>query len=267
MAHPVQYDQVLCLGDSITQMSWITGGSGAALSDLYQRRLDVVNRGFGGYNSEWAVPVAEQTFPKKEHIGTIYPTIRLLIIWFGANDACLPHSPQSLTIPKFKSNLHHIISLLSSPTSPQYSPRTKYLLVTPPPVNVRMRDADLTTRDPPREPDRTVERTRQFADAVIEVADELEGTLGKDQVGVVDLWTEIDEKAKKAEGGEEEGLKKYLSDGLHLAGHAYAIVFEEMMKTISAKFPELIPDRLPQVWPHWDTIDFENPSKSLIRSK
>lgn len=28
--------------------------------DVYARKYDILNRGFSGYNTEWAIPVAEQ---------------------------------------------------------------------------------------------------------------------------------------------------------------------------------------------------------------
>lgn len=72
----------MLFGDSITQGGWEEGGFGHRLSrmsilhsaivlglrypnvlcytDLYSRKLDVLNRGFSGYNTDWAVPVFEQ---------------------------------------------------------------------------------------------------------------------------------------------------------------------------------------------------------------
>ena len=74
-------DQIVLFGDSLTQMSWNPelGGIGARLTgtsipimtstlhfklynttDLYARKLDVLNRGFSGYNTDWALPVWRQ---------------------------------------------------------------------------------------------------------------------------------------------------------------------------------------------------------------
>ena len=73
-------DAIMLFGDSITQGSWELDGIGARLScwfllgsfrgemgltDLrnlvvYARKLDVINRGLSGYNTEWAIPVFEQ---------------------------------------------------------------------------------------------------------------------------------------------------------------------------------------------------------------
>lgn len=31
--------------------------------DIYARRLDVINRGMSGYNTDWGIPVFEQAWP------------------------------------------------------------------------------------------------------------------------------------------------------------------------------------------------------------
>ncbi|KIO17862.1 hypothetical protein M407DRAFT_84542, partial [Tulasnella calospora MUT 4182] len=55
-------DQILLFGDSITQGAWEEGGFAQRLACqyVYARKLDVINRGLSGYNSEWAMPVFEQ---------------------------------------------------------------------------------------------------------------------------------------------------------------------------------------------------------------
>lgn len=75
MAANVQ-DAIILFGDSLTQQSWSPGGlaqhlAGKKASRLilsteiacpadYVRKLDVLNRGFSGYQTQWAIPVFEQ---------------------------------------------------------------------------------------------------------------------------------------------------------------------------------------------------------------
>jgi len=40
--------------------------------------------------------------------------------------------------------------------------------------------------------------------------------------------------------------------GLHFTPEAYTIFYEEMMKTIAAKWPDQLPAELPYVIPAWD---------------
>ncbi|KAJ7098070.1 hypothetical protein B0H15DRAFT_902139 [Mycena belliarum] len=67
-------DVIILFGDSITQAGWTEGGFGAHLASAfydYARKLDVLNRGLAGYNTDWAVPVLKQ--------GTTHITQRYLI--------------------------------------------------------------------------------------------------------------------------------------------------------------------------------------------
>ncbi|GAA6019620.1 hypothetical protein JCM11491_002828 [Sporobolomyces phaffii] len=232
--HSVLMDQIVLFGDSITQGAWVPAGTGSTMSIAYQRKLDVMNRGL---SAAWGLPVIKQWLPRR---GERLPKIRLLFIWFGANDAALPSSPQHVTLEEFKTNLVSIVDLVRSPASPYYSPGTVPVLVTPPPVNAHVRNAELTSRDPPRVPDRDAALTQAYADAVRLVA-------AQERLHVVDVWTAIDTKAR-----EDGGLEKYLYDGLHLSAAGYEIVTGEIANLIVNELPELHWDRLPQVFPHWE---------------
>lgn len=140
------------------------------------------------------------------------PTIRLLLIWFGANDSCLPGTFQHVPLPLFSSNLAKMIQLVSAPASDRYSPETKILLLTPPPVNTHQRGAALAARDPPIPLDRAFDVTARYADAVREVG-RTEG------VPVVDVYTRLWEGC----GKDESKLSKYLRDGLHVNEEAYIV--------------------------------------------
>lgn len=43
--------RIVLFGDSITQQSFSCGGWGARMADAYQRKADVLNRGYSGYNT------------------------------------------------------------------------------------------------------------------------------------------------------------------------------------------------------------------------
>lgn len=140
------------------------------------------------------------------------PAIRVLTIWFGANDACILPSPQHVPFAKFKANLERMVWMLQSPDSEWYSPETRIVLITPPPVNTHKRKADLEARDPPFALDRLFDTTKAYAEAVKDIAKEK-------GVGVVDAWTPIWEGA----GQDEHALSKYLPDGLHLSEAGYQV--------------------------------------------
>ena len=75
--------QWVLFGDSITQKGFATGGWAGVLADSWQRRVDVINRGYSGYNSRWATHLLSHVFPADA-------PIQLATVFFGANDATLP---------------------------------------------------------------------------------------------------------------------------------------------------------------------------------
>ncbi|KAG9046758.1 hypothetical protein FS837_003688 [Tulasnella sp. UAMH 9824] len=243
-------DQILLVGDSITQGAWEEGGFAQRLAHVYARKLDVINRGLSGYNSEWAMPVFEQVFPKKGEVG---PKVKLLTLWLGANDACLDPSPQRLPLERCISNLRKMVSMVQSPDSEYYSPETRIILITPPPFSEAARKANLAARDPPIALDRTSENTRKYADAVIELGKEL-------NVPVLDVYTPIWEAT---DNGDTKKLETYLYDGLHLSKPGYTVVYDLLIQTIETKYPELHYDALPMDFPGWKDLDWENPRASI----
>ncbi|KAJ7685031.1 GDSL Lipase/Acylhydrolase [Mycena polygramma] len=250
MAANVQ-DAIMLFGDSITQAGWTEGGFGARLANVYSRKFDVLNRGLAGYNTEWAIPVLEQCLATR-HDQQHVLKIRLLVVWFGANDACIKPSPQHVPLPKFINNIKDMVQLVQSAESPYYSPWTKIILVTPPPVNTHQRKADLSSREPPLELDRLFDTTKGYAEGVIEAA-------AASRVAVVDVWTAI----WNAAGQEEGALSRYLSDGLHLTPEGYTVMYDALIKTIATEYPELHYDKLQYVFPGWNELDWSNVKESV----
>ncbi|KAI0747659.1 SGNH hydrolase [Daedaleopsis nitida] len=241
MAAYVQ-DAIMLLGDSLTQGGFELNGFAARLAHVYNRKMDVINRGFSGYNTDWILPVFEQCFAT-QHEQQHVPKVRLLVIWFGANDAALPVRDQHVPLDRFKANLSKLIWHVSSPESPRYSPETRVVIMTPPPVNADQWAARQASKDPPGPRDREFEVTRTYAEAAKEVA-------AKEGVALVDVWTKIYDAA----GRVEKELSRFLTDGLHLNEAGYSIVFDELTKTIAEKYPKYHHDNLQPVFVFFNEI-------------
>lgn len=240
------YDQFLLFGDSITQQSGCQDKGFAfapALQDAYIRRLDVINRGFSGYTTSNALQVLPRFMPDASQA-----SVRLMMIFFGANDACLPGQLQHVPMHRYCENLK---LLCLHPSVKAHDP--KIILVTPPPVNefqLAIRDAERgnTNRQ------RTAANTKEYADRCRKVGEEL-------KVPVVDLWRAFMTRAgwkegepltesKKAECNEV--LKSLLRDGLHLNPEGYRVMYDEVMKVISDEMRDESPENLPTVYPPWE---------------
>lgn len=174
---PKTMDQFILLGDSITQHAYSLdqdrGYLGPALSSAYVRKLDIVNRGFSGYNTRQALKLLPHIIPSPDQV-----TLRFLTIWFGANDARLPHTPggpdQHVPIKEFKENLRAI----ATHECVRAHEDVRIILITPPPVEERkLIEADGSLR-------RTAHITATYARQVIELGKEL-------NVPVINLWEQL----------------------------------------------------------------------------
>jgi lysophospholipase L1-like esterase len=219
-AIPFHYrSTILLFGDSLTQNAYGMDGQvgwASLLSSTYQRRADVLNRGFSGYNTNHALSVMTRNF------GFLASPVLFVTIFFGANDAALPGQPQHVPQHEYYDNLVAMVRRIRM----TLQPTTKFpiLLLTPPPVDeeawCKSRDLDQS--------DRTNEMARAYGDQIKKVAANVDANCA-----VVDTWELLE--------GETEWRGKYLSDGLHLNGAGNQKVFEGIMETIQSHYLKLAP--------------------------
>ncbi|KAL4896854.1 SGNH hydrolase-type esterase domain-containing protein [Aspergillus ambiguus] len=235
------YDQFILFGDSITQCSTSPADGfvfQAELQEIYCRRLDVINRGFSGYTTAHAIKVFPGFFPTPQRA-----TVKLMTVFFGANDACLPGTFQHVPLDKYKENLKQLIQ------HPMVTAQgTKIIVITPPAVNeYQMDPGDGTPLA------RTASHTKIYADAAREIAT-------SSGIPVADAWTAFMTAAGWKEGDALVGskeipnntkLESLLTDGLHLTTEGYRLLFEVVMETIRKNYPGLSPEELPWVYPPW----------------
>lgn len=105
-----------------------------------------------------------------------------------------------------------MIQALRNPESEYYSPSTRIILITPPPIHEASWSKWLTAHDPPLQLDRDTENTKAYAEATKAVA-------AAERVPVVDTWSAIWDAAKH----ENDNLTSFLSDGLHLTKEGYDV--------------------------------------------
>lgn len=235
------YPCFLLFGDSITQ-----GCNSillSALSDYYCRRLDILNRGFSGYNTAMALPVLSQFFPSIAPVSST-SRVRLMTVFFGANDATVPGDPQHVPVEEYQDALRQIACHEGVRLND-----TKVIFITPPPVD----EWQLET------PSRNAAHTAMYAAACRGVASDLD-------LPCLDLWTVFMEKAGWKPGDDDmhligsrnaprsEVMAELLSDGLHFTNKGYEIWFHELVKLIEKSLPEEAPENLPWVYPSWSDL-------------
>lgn len=137
-------------------------------------------------------------------------SIPLMTIFFGANDAALPFSPQHVPLDRYKSNTKAMIDLVKNPESTYYNPKMRLILITPPPIN----EAQWRKRceEQGSKLNRTNEAARAYADCIKEIGRETD-------TPVADIWSEIMDKVAL----NDRDLSEFLLDGLHLNSYGYKV--------------------------------------------
>jgi lysophospholipase L1-like esterase len=210
-------------GDSITQQSFSVGGYGARVADRYARRMDVLNRGYSGYNTRWALERVAEVFPTS---AAAADNVKLVTVFFGANDAALPDlsgARQHVPLDEYRRNLAAITAHIRRSCGDGCA----IALITPPPVDHAKRLAFQRERyadDATGELERTNEAAGKYAAACVEVA-------AAEGLPVVELW-----QAMQAADG---GAAQYLSDGLHLSPAGNAFVAEALLAVVAECWPAL----------------------------
>lgn len=103
--------RVLFFGDSITQHGFNIQINGwvAQLANWWTRRIDVVNRGYSGYNSKWAKLIVEKA--------VINESPDLVFVFFGANDAVDPQVIQHVPLNDYNENMRYVLSNIQQVTN------------------------------------------------------------------------------------------------------------------------------------------------------
>ncbi|KAI2637418.1 SGNH hydrolase-type esterase domain-containing protein [Xylaria nigripes] len=238
MAKP--YNQIVLLGDSLFQgCSEVKDGFSfqGALQNTCMRGLDVINRGFSGYNTKNTLELLPQIFLPPS---TTNPRIEYMLVLLGANDACLPipTSSQGVPIDQYKANLTKIIT---HEHIRAHNP--KILLVTPPPLD-ELKSLAIDIERGHKEAVRKAAVSAQYSETVRQIAAEVPGVV------LIDLQKALMEKAIAMtpdfdpsgpplgypDGGKRGALEKLLPDGLHMSGEAYKVFYDIVVPHI--KLPE-----------------------------
>ncbi|KAH9826972.1 Isoamyl acetate-hydrolyzing esterase 1 [Teratosphaeria destructans] len=263
-------NQFVLFGDSITQAAFGQSHGfafGAQLADVYARKLDIINRGLSGYNTEQALRALPLCVPDADVV-----SVRFLTIFFGANDSRIAGTPggpdQCVPLENFKANLTAMVR------HPQVTAHQdiRIILISPPPIDERI----LGSSDRDKLPElgrttlrRTAANTALYAEAVREVGREL-------QVPVLDIWTAMMARAGYSPGPVSDTpqaiagsvsvptnaiLQSYLSDGLHFSPEGYKVLYGELMSLIQREWPDQMPSRLRMKLPAWDDVQAWNGQK------
>ncbi|KAG2381514.1 hypothetical protein C9374_006503 [Naegleria lovaniensis] len=267
------------LGDSITEQSTRLNGLHSLLLDWYSVKVDIINRGCSGYNSDMILEALKNNFNEafyectcrrvqtnhhhnsnKELIANVpsnsssLPTVSVFIC-LGANDASSEHVSggvkQHVPLVRYSENLQAIIQLLK--TNLAYA-RLDILLCTPPPVHTLQYANYLKEKhnDDGIIEVRSEALVRPYAQAVRDLVEQyhtkktLEDDCSNFAIHLVDLW-------KGSSNVEAWKQQSAFTDGLHLSSDGYRIVFKCLKSVISKQVPHFNADAMSFSHIYWRT--------------
>ncbi|RLV89771.1 Isoamyl acetate-hydrolyzing esterase [Spathaspora sp. JA1] len=258
----LSYDKFILFGDSITQFSNTQLGFALqpAIQDHYSRKLDVINRGYSGYNSNHARVILPEII--KAELNSTKDNIKLMTIFFGTNDAFEiedeTNKIQAVDVKQYQENINHMVEFaLANNIKP---------IVIGPSIHDCKRVMEFFTDRPTNKAPVTNKRLLDYSNAAKQVA-------LKHKVAFVDLWNSFREYGNWTEqqmfdatglGEWEVGTFEHLvHDGIHFTPLAYKILYEKLIEAIDLNYPALSSDNLVEKLPYWRDLDPNDYAKIL----
>mmetsp|Transcript_60613 Transcript_60613/g.148707 ORF Transcript_60613/g.148707 Transcript_60613/m.148707 type:complete len:287 (+) Transcript_60613:115-975(+) len=255
---------IVLFGDSLTQMGFgefttastttstatssssseiFSPGWVSLLSTVYQRRADVLNRGYSGYNTRHALDIilpnvlGDDNTAVSGHDDPQPNPPLFCTVFLGANDSALPGERQHVPKEEYAKNIAKIVTKIKQRYYSNYesensnkatgSTKVSIILFSPPPVDQVKWRRELGLYE---HFDRSNDVARQYGLAVQEVANEL-------GCPFLDAWALL--------GGNQnvETYSQHLSDGLHLSTSGNRLLFDGLMDLIRTELPHLLPSK------------------------
>ena len=230
----MKWKKLILLGDSNTQFGYSDESKWISLlSNSLQRKCDVVNRGFSGYNTD--------------HIKTILPKILEefdaestcgIIIMLGSNDSSKnTNKLQHVPVDRYKTNLAHILDDLIS----FCKSKEKIILISPPRINeTKWKEITDSKNEECTHLDNLVVN---YARASIEIATEK-------SVKYLDL--------NKIMHDYGESYEELLIDGLHLSPKGGLLLFNSLLPIFNKQIGSFLKFQFPywkDLLPNQEKID------------
>ncbi|CAK7894683.1 isoamyl acetate-hydrolyzing esterase [[Candida] anglica] len=226
----LDYNKFLLFGDSITEWSYRNGGFGALLQNDYARKMDVVCRGFSGFNSNHAVEILPKLLEMDKY--------SIMTIFFGTNDAL--NTFQGVPIDKTKKNLKFLVEL-------SLKSGIKVILIGP-----ALHSRELyRAANPDDDYVGSEENNRKYCEAAKSVSMET-------GVPFIDLCTEFDNSGLP--------INQLLVDGIHFTSNGYKILYESISNTIKSVYPEYSYENISPSLVLWRELEPAGDNPKKIRS-
>jgi lysophospholipase L1-like esterase len=198
-----------------------------------------LNRGYGGYNTEWVLRILPDILRKVK-----YYKVTVVTVFLGANDAVLSNinAKQHVSLENFRRNLEIIHDKLAKDFN-ETDGNVKVVFITPPCFDES--EWAEYRKEQGTECDRTNNQTVKYAETVKEVAKELDRPC-------LDAFSLILDDAKST----DTPLKEYFCDGLHFSSKGNLLLGAALVDLLSTTWPDTLnPTNIKMEYPHHEEVD------------
>lgn len=252
------YNTFLMFGDSITEFAFnqFPDSSsrvpqfslGSALQNVYTRKLQVLHRGFSGYTSRDALPLAKSILNEEFDKQPDSKKIKIAYVFFGTNDARLrglsSENNEHIPLENYLENMVLVIK--------EFNDRNIPVIVITPGLhdqnlwNIQY-PQDLVTGDY-----RTNENNKLYQDKLTEKIN----NSGYKNAYILPLYNIMIDWIEKngSEMAKNGDYSEILSDGIHFTGLGYEILYDAIMNIINTKIKSFSPIFMHMQFPHRITL-------------
>lgn len=210
------------------------------------RKLDILNRGFSGYNTDHCRLILPKVLEVEHKVAS---KVKLMTIFLGTNDAL--STIQHVPVSRYRENLASMVD-----EALRYD--IKLVVIGPalhdpkllPPGFAENGPGDISSSS----------NNKTYSEAARSVAEQY-------KVPFLDLWTAFQNKGGWSDeqlAQQSVSIRSLLSDGIHFTPEAYQVLYEELISIIDHEYPELAPGNLKMKLAIWNTIDPYNIEKTMF---
>ncbi|KAI8608770.1 SGNH hydrolase-type esterase domain-containing protein [Chytriomyces sp. MP71] len=240
------YPKLVLLGDSLTEYGMQPHGWARNLSAAFNRRVDVVNRGFAGFNSLWLTALVDPVLRELDPA-----SIAIVSVLVGAND-CVTDGPRRVPLLSYKENLRSILKRIWTS-----APNAKILLATPPPLKSRETES------------RNLDHCLEYRNAALAVGQTAMLEVPSSSLRVLDTWSYFTGLgiATIYSGYDPAPIHDLFEDNVHWNAKGNLLFADAFLRTIKESWPTLSPDSTSLILPSFRSgLGVLNNSDESIRN-
>ncbi|KAG7921330.1 hypothetical protein KL905_002788 [Ogataea polymorpha] len=200
----------------------------------YARRMDIINRGFSGYNSHYWRHMIEKVLRIEHDLS--YSKCKVATLFLGTNDAAFA-KPDGVPYDEFLDNMEFIIKQILN--------RDIKLVVIGPGHHYPDIWESLNPGDVEKGILRRNEENLKYSNGLKQLAE-------KFQVPFVDLYAAHEEYAKNSVLKSSQNL---ILDGIHFTGEGYLLLYQLLKSALAENYPEMTVPNLKMRLPDWNNFD------------